>query len=177
MQHRNPGLILLALLVAACSDVVEPNVERVDAASFAALQASQPMPASGTFSQTAITSLDVRAAGPNTFLQQTSVGLVSGTLSGTYEDDLNVVIHQNGRFNARFTITCQCTVDGQTGVLHLVANDIGELISPTVASFAGRAVITGGTGDLSALRGVLQIAGTVDLVTGLSTYTYSGTIR
>jgi hypothetical protein len=177
MQHRNPGLILLVALGAACSDVVEPKAERTDTASFVAMQSSQAMPASGTFSQTAITSLDVRAAGPNTFMHQTSAGSVTGTLSGTYEDVLTVVIHPNGHFNARFTITCQCTVDGETGVLHLVANDIGQLVSPTVASFAGRAVITGATGDLAGLRGVLQIAGTVDLLSGLSTYSYSGTVR
>jgi hypothetical protein len=68
------------------------------------------MAANGTFCQTAITSLDVWSAGPNTFLHQTAAGSVTGTLSGTYQDDLTVVIHPNGRFNARFTITCQCTV-------------------------------------------------------------------
>jgi len=57
-----------------------------------------------------------------------------------------------------------------------VASDRGELVSPTLATFAGRAVITSGSGALSGMRGVLQIEGSVDLATGLSTYAYSGSL-
>ena len=133
--------------------------------------------ASGSFNQTAITSLDVRTAGGNTILNQTSVGALTGTLTGHFEDDLKVVIHPNGKFTASFTITCTCTVDGKFGVLEIVAGDTGELVSPTLAAFAGRAVIKGGTGDLSRLRGVLRIEGTVDVTTGLATYGYTGDIH
>ena len=143
----------------------------------AVAQASLPLEASGTITQTSITSVDVRAAGPNTILEQTDEGTISGTLTGTFQDDIKVVIHPSGRFNAHFTITCECTVDGRQGVLELVAGDTGELISPDVAVFAGRAVINGGTGDLSDLRGVLKIEGMVDVSSGLSTYTYSGNIH
>ena len=52
-----------------------------------------------------------------------------------------------------------------------------RLLSPTLAAFAGRAVINGGTGALSGLRGVLQIEGTVDVTTGLATYGYAGDIH
>jgi hypothetical protein len=51
------------------------------------------------------------------------------------------------------------------------------MVNDTQAIFSGRAVITGGTGELSGLRGVLQIEGTVDLVTGLSEYDYVGWVH
>lgn len=133
--------------------------------------------ASGVFTQTGINSLDVQSAGPNTIIEQTSEGSVIGTLSGSYEDAIRLVIHPNGKFNARFTIICDCTVDGKQGYLYLVATDKGQLISDTQAIFSGRAVITGGTGELSGLRGVLHIEGTVDVVTGLSEYDYVGWVH
>jgi hypothetical protein len=139
--------------------------------------ASVKVAATGTFAQSAITSLDVQTAGGNTIFMQTADGTISGTLSGPFQDDLKVVIHPNGKFNAHFTITCTCSVDGKAGVLEIVASDTGELLSPTLAAFVGRAVIKGGTGDLSGLHGVLQIEGTVDVTTGLATYGYSGTLH
>lgn len=157
------SILVLALLGAACNQVMA--------------QASPHTDASGTFTQTEITSLDVWPAGPNIILEQTSKGLVTGTLDGSYEDVLRVVIHPNGKFNVKFTIICACTVDGKQGVIQLEATDTGELVSQTQAAFAGRAVITGGTDDLFGLRGVLEIEGIVDLVSGLSTYSYSGRIH
>jgi hypothetical protein len=74
------------------------------------------------------------AAGPNTILDQTSVGFVTATLSGSYEDELKVVMHPDGRFNAHFNITCQCTVVGQSGALYLVAGSWRTFTSAT--SFA-----------------------------------------
>lgn len=171
------SILLLALGSTACADVVAPDAPHAEAPSLAVVQAPPHTLAVGTFTQTAITSLDVRLAGPNTILEQRSAGSVAGTLSGSYEDDLRVVIHPNGRFNAHFTITCDCTVDGKQGELQFVATDRGELVSPGLAAFAGRAVITGGTGELSDLRGVLAIEGTIDLQSGLATYDYSGRIH
>ena len=133
--------------------------------------------ASGFFTQTGINSLDVQIPGPNTIIEQTSEGSVFGDLSGSYEDILRVVIHPNGKFNVKFTIVCDCTVDGKQGLLYLVANDRGQMVSETQATFSGRAVITGGTGELSGLRGVLEIEGIVDLITGLSEYDYVGWVH
>ena len=166
--------ILAASMLVAC-DRDPVGMENLNAPTPAL--AAVKVAASGTFAQSAITSLDVRTAGGNTILAQTSNGSISGTLSGPFQDDLKVVIHPNGKFNAQFTMTCTCTVDGKSGVLEIVASDRGELVSPTLASFAGRAVIKRGTGDLAGLHGVLQIEGTVDVTTGLSTYGYSGTLH
>ena len=155
------------------------RVERADVTRPAVIggTASIQTAASGSFTQTAITSLDVETAGPNTILHQTAVGTLTGTLAGQFDNKLKVVIHPNGKFNAHGTITCVCTVDGKQGVLELVGGDTGELVSPTLAVFAGRLVINGGTGALSGLRGVLQIEGTVDVTTGLATYGYTGDIH
>ncbi len=139
-------------------------------------QASAPTAATGTGAQSAISSLEVRMAGPNTILEQTSAGMLNGTLTGTTEDSFTAVIHPNGNFNAHGTVTCECTVDGKSGVLEFVSTNTGEVIDG-VPTFAGRFVIKGGTGELSGLQGVLEFEGTVDLATGLNTITYSGQIH
>ncbi len=178
MKPLNYLLILLFTLgVAACDQVVAPDTEATEPLSHLVAEAPPHSMASGTFTQTGITSIEFGSAGPNTIIEQTSVGTVAGTLSGTYEDDLRVVIHPNGNFNAKFTIRCECTVGGQQGVIDFVATDRGQLVSETLAEFTGRAVITGASGDLAGLRGVLGIEGTIDLATGLSTYDYSGRIH
>lgn len=176
-SHRCTIMLLVAL-AGACDQPAAPNAGQAEATQTLAMaQASPHTTASGTFTQTAISGLEARLAGPNTILEQTSTGSVNGTLSGSYADDIRVVIHPNGRFNAQFTITCQCTVEGKQGALELVATDRGQLVGPNLATFAGRAVITGGSGELSNLRGVLEIEGSIDLASGLSTYTYSGRIH
>lgn len=141
-----------------------------------AAHASPPTAASGTFTQEAPTGFAIRFAGPNVIVEQATKGSVSGTLTGTFEDSLRVVIHPNGRFTAKGTITCQCAMDGKEGTLALVVVDNGEEING-VPTFAGRAVITGATGELAGLRGVLEVEGAVDQTTGLSTFSYSGQIH
>ena len=171
-------VLLMAGVTSACEPVTSPAPGEPAISPVAATaEVGPPSAAAGTFVQTAVTGLDVRTAGPNTILEQTSEGTISGTLSGSYEDRVRVVIHPNGRFNAHFTITCQCNVNGESGVLDLVASARGEILGPTTAAFAGHAVIRGGSGELADLRGVLAIEGTVDLVSGLSTYGYSGRIH
>jgi hypothetical protein len=128
-------------------------------------------------SQTAITSFELRVVGPNTIIEQTAQGSVSGTLSGSEEDSLRVVMRPNGDFAAQAWITCQCTVGGNEGVLELKWVVTGGLAGPHTLSYQGSAVITGGTGELSGLSGVFEVEGTVDLTTGLSTATYSGQIH
>ena len=173
------SVLILAALVGACEPMTAPDSGQSApvASVHTPAQSAQHMVASGTYAQSAITSLDVRLAGPNTIIEQTSMGSMAGTLSGTFTDEVRVVIHPNGRFNAKFTITCECTVDGKQGVLELNATDTGQMVGPGLAAFNGRAVIKGGTGELSGLRGVLDIEGTVDLASGLATTSYSGNIH
>jgi hypothetical protein len=176
--RRALPLLSLAVLAAACDPPVAPRAEDGAAAvPPVSAYAATSVQAAGTFTQTGITSLVPSSAGPNTILEQTSVGVLSGTLSGPWEDRLRVVIHPNGRFNAKFVITCACTVDGRSGTLTIQAQDAGELVSPDLGAFEGSAVIVAATGDLAGLRGVLRIEGTVDVTTGLSTYGYSGVVH
>jgi hypothetical protein len=140
-------------------------------------QASPPTAASATFTQTALTSSQVQFAGPNIIIEQTKQGSVIGTLSGSFEVSLRLVIHPDGRSTAQANVTCQCTVDGKEGVLELKVMSTGQITSPTTAVFKGSAVITGGTGELSGLSGVFDMQGTVDLASGLATETYSGQIH
>lgn len=164
MKLRNRlSILLLALVSTVCTQV--------------AASGPRQSTASGVFTQTGINSLDVQSAGPNTIIEQTSEGSVMGVLSGSYEDAIRLVIHPQGKFNARFTIICACTVGGKQGLLYFVATDRGKMASDTQAMFSGRAVITGGTGELSGLSGVLQIEGIVDLTTGLSEYDYVGWVH
>jgi hypothetical protein len=69
--------------------------------------------------------------------EQTTVGSLSGTLTGSFEDSYRIVIHPNGSFNAQGTITCDCTVEGKSGVLELKLVDSGEIISPDTAYLRG----------------------------------------
>lgn len=138
--------------------------------------ASPPTAASGTATQTGIAEIEVRMAGPNVIIEQTTVGFVSGTLSGTFEDTFKVVLHPNGRFTAQGSGSCECAVNGVSGVIEYVTSDTGQEIDG-IPTFEGRQVITDATGGLSGLRGVLQIEGTVDIGTGLATISYSGAIH
>jgi hypothetical protein len=167
--------LLVSAVLTACGGPTAPDADAVPGAAVSA--SANAIQAAGTFTQTGITSLQARSNGPNQLIEQTSHGIVSGTLSGTYTDDLRVNIHPNGTFNAHFTITCQCEVNGKQGTLEFVVNDRGRITGPTTAAFSGHAAILSGTGGLAGLRGVLEISGVVDLVTGLSTYSYSGRIR
>jgi hypothetical protein len=141
------------------------------------VHASPPTDASGASTQTQITQFELQSAGPNVIFEQTTVGSFSGTLTGSFQDSYRIVIHPNGRFNAQGTITCNCTVEGKSGVLELRLVDSGEIISPDTVILAGTAVITGGTGDLAGLRGVFTVEGTVDIQSGLATFNYSGQIH
>jgi len=134
---------------------------------------SQPGAVSGTYSVTTITSFSLSPVGANTFIQQTTAGVFSGTLAGTFEDELKAIVHPNGLVGGQGTLTCVCTVAGKSGTLEFVQVSTGDFAAQ---AFEGRAIIIGGTGDLSGLRGVLELQGSVD-PNGLATVTYAGRIH
>jgi hypothetical protein len=135
--------------------------------------ASPPASADGTITQTELLSIDVSFAGPNVIIEQTVSETLSGTLTGTAVEDIRAVLHPNGKLTATGTGTCECTVEGiGSGVLEWTAATTGE-----VPFFEGRIVITGGTGDLSGVSGVLEFAGIVDVATSLSMSQYSGGVH
>lgn len=162
---------LLAVLPAPLADSAAPSSTPSSSAAVETFEAS------GTFEQTGITGMEVSSAGPVTLIEQTSVGEVSGTMEGGFEDELNVVILPGGVFVANFVLTVACSVDGQEGTLTLQATDVGEIVGPDVAEFTGVAAIVDSSGGLAGMHGQLNIEGTVDLTTGLSTYTYAGSLH
>jgi len=177
MHARRGSLVLiLALAAGGCSEITQPPPAAESRVSAPGLQAAGTA-ATGEFAQTSISTLDVTPAGSNTIIRQTSEGVITGTIQGTFQDDLHVVIRKSGAFSTSFKITCQCEIGGQSGTLEFTATDVGEMVSPSTAVFSGRAVITGATDALAGTRGHLLIDGTVDLATGLSTYQYDGSIR
>jgi hypothetical protein len=132
--------------------------------------ASQPAPASGTYTVNAITGFALHPVGANMFIEQTTEGVFSGTLTGTFEDQIKAIVHPNGLVGAQGTLTCACTVAGKSGTLEFVQVSTGSFHAQ---AFEGRAIITRGTGELSGLRGVLELQGTVD-PNGMATVTYVG---
>lgn len=136
-------------------------------------KASPPAAAHTTMTVTAITGFAATPAGANTFIHQTTEGVFTGALIGTFEDELKGVVHPNGRVTAQGTITCECTIEGRSGTLSFVQVSSGDFASQTLE---GRAVITGGTGDLANLHGTFDMEGTVD-PNGLATITLTGQIH
>lgn len=139
--------------------------------------ASPPTPASGTLTQTAVTGFQIQFGGSNVIIEQTTVGVMNGTLSGTVEDSVRVVIHSNGTFTAHGTTVCQCSLEGKEGIVRFTVTDSGEQIAPDTSVFSGRAAISSATGELSGLSGLLDVEGSVDIPSGLSTISYSGLIH
>lgn len=140
--------------------------------------ASPPTAASGAITQTDVLNIEVSFAGPNVIIEQTVAETVSGTLTGTAVERIRVVLHPNGKITAKGTGTCECIVEGVgSGVLEWDASTSGDGAFTPAATFAGRIVINGGTGDLSGLRGVLEIEGAVDPASSLSVIDYSGEIH
>lgn len=78
--------------------------------------------------------VEIGFAGPNLVFEATTVGLFSGTLSGSFEDSVKVVIHPNGRFTAQGTMTCVCTVGCRSGVLEFVVVDTASRSAQAVRS-------------------------------------------
>ena len=139
----------------------------------ATAHASPPAAASGIFSVTAVTSFIPTQVGANTFIHQTTDGIVAGTLAGSFSDENDLVLHPNGRIGGSGTLTCACTVDGRSGTIEFVMVSQGDFASQ---AFEGRAVITGGTGELDTLHGVLELQASVD-PNGFATITYTGQIH
>lgn len=169
--------VLLTSIVAVAALVPGSHAPAVAPLSSVVPEPAAAVSSAGSFAQTGITSLHLETQGPVTIIDQTSFGTVDGTLSGSFEDDLKVVIKPNGTFSATFTLTVSCTVDGRQGVLTFQAADVGQIVGPTSAQFAGVAVIKDATGELAGLHGKLEIEGVVDLASGLSTYSYEGTLH
>ena len=135
-----PRLLLTFLLAAGATLVV------VQPAS-----ASTPIAVTGTFFFVAApVPSDFRAADGNTFVTLFfPAGVLTGDITGTFTEQLQVVTHSDGSQNVHGNATCTCAVAGRTGVL--VFDNIAGTTNPSGVGNAQ--FVLSGSGGLADLHG------------------------
>jgi hypothetical protein len=130
---------------------------------------AEPMPASGSLVITSVAFTSSRSADGNTIITASLTGKISGTLSGTFTEQVRQVIHPTGDANFQGTAVCTCAVTGVgAGSATIGFNATGE---PSGA-LSGRFEFLSATGGLSGLVG----QGTFSSPNGINA-TYSGQIH
>src|ERR671934_261437 len=76
------------------------------------IAASPPQPASGTATVVTTTITSVRAADGNVIIEATQTGVVTGTFSGTFVEDVRLVQHPSGVTTFQGSATLTGTADG-----------------------------------------------------------------
>jgi len=100
-----------------------------------------------------------RTAGNTTFLYGTEVSTFTGTIVGTSNDDWVVVCHQKGpesvMTSIRLTVEFTGEVAGRVGSFTMKASGKQDstVCAPVGATWYGKWVIIGGTGELADLHG------------------------
>jgi hypothetical protein len=131
--------------------------------------ATAPEAGGGTFAETAFVGApSIRLADGNTFITQTTTGVINGTIVGTLRDVTTIVLHPDGTFNARGVETCVCTVAGRSGTFVDRFEATGVGLSAT-----GHFTVISGTGALSNLHLTGTFTGVINPATGLSAGSYS----
>ena len=100
----------------------------------------------GTFRDTSVTILSIQVVGSNTVIKDWGIGVVTGTLSGTYYFSATITVQPTGVATYSAVDGCQCTIAGRTG--GLVFNEQGSGNSITGA-FQSKATITQSSGGLN----------------------------
>jgi hypothetical protein len=113
----------------------------------------------------------VKSAGGNTFLDFSSTGTYSGTFTGTYVEEIDVVVHPNGLSNFHGTVTFTGTVAGcgsGTIIFAIVGRaDFNVVPTPVTATAA---TLVG--------KGTLPVHATIDFTVILAPpITFTGTGR
>ena len=113
--------------------------------------ASTPIPVAGTFFFVAApVPSDFRMADGNAFVTLFfPAGVVTGDITGTFTEQLNVVTHSDGSQNIHGNATCACAVAGRTGTL--VFDNIVGTTNPSGLSEAH--FVLSGSGGLAGLHG------------------------
>ncbi len=131
--------------------------------------ASPPRDSSGTNLITSNNIVDVRQAGPVTFLSFSGTTVLAGTLMGTTDARSEVIVVPSGATILFGDLVCACTVEGRTGTI--VVSFVGH--GDPTGAFSGHYTLQHGTGELTSLRGHGRFAGVGALVPGL-VITYAG---
>lgn len=141
-------LVLTALLVLAAVPVsADPKVEASGSWTYLPTSVSEP-----------------EFRGQNVFLYGTDLGVWEGTITGTHEEEFEVVCHLQGGFSFyKGDIAFTGTVEDESGALRsgtmvIKANAKVDAVSPDCGpifdtNWYGHWVITGGTGDLANVHG------------------------
>jgi hypothetical protein len=133
-----------------------------------AAAASPPTLASGTVGNTSSTFNSVRAADGNLIIELTATATYTGTFSGTSTLEGRLIIHADGSANFQDVEIFTGTVNGVPGTVTFNLNGSNNAALDVHAT----ATITGATGQLAGLRGVLHEVGTVVIPNGpVGTYT------
>ena len=124
------------------------------AAALVAVQpvaASTPVSASGTFFFVAApVASDFRTADGNTFVTLSfPAGVLTGDITGTFTEQLQIVTHPDGSQNVKGNATCTCEVSGRSGML--VFDNIAGTANSSGVSAAH--YVLSGSGGLADLHG------------------------
>jgi len=134
--------------------------------------ASPPQEVSGTFTYTSSTFNSIRSAGDNLIVDTSGTVAYTGTFDGTSTIRGILIIHADGSANFHDVETFTGTVKGVPGTVTL--NLAGR--NDSTLDIQATDTITGATGQLAGLHGVLSEVGTVTSLTG-PVGTYTGQIQ
>ena len=124
--------------------------------------ATAPTEASGTIQETALVPTGFRMADGNLFISMSIFGTYSGTYSGDFAQEIELIVHSDGSVNFTGESVCACTVAGVgSGTLLWRVTGTG---TPTTG--AGTYTIVSGTGGLASARG----QGTFTAAGGIAAY-------
>jgi Protein of unknown function (DUF3224) len=134
--------------------------------------ATPPTSASGTIANTSATFNSVRPANGNLIVELDGAAAYTGTLTGTSTFHGILVIHPDGSANFHDVETFTGTVNGVSGTVtfNLTGQNDSNLVVQETRT------VTGATGALEGLHGVLHEVGTVVFPNGPVT-NYSGEIE
>jgi hypothetical protein len=138
--------------------------------------ASPPTSVTGSFADTSATLANPRLAGGNTIFDLTATTVWTGTFTGTGIITGTLIIHADGSANFQDTEIFTGMVNGASGTVTFNLAGTGTPgTTPGTTIYQDTHTITGGTGALANLHGVLTLVGTVPA--GLPVATYTGQIH
>src|ERR1051326_7299129 len=135
--------------------------------SAAPVSATEPATGSGAFTLTAVVTTAARASGGNLFATQIQTYSDTGLESGVETDDVSLVFHPDGTFNATADVRFVGEFAGRTGTLHQHFEATGDPVS-----FRGQLQSLGGTGELADLHAVGDFVGSTTTLNGNYTLQY-----
>jgi hypothetical protein len=134
-----------------------------------AAAAAPPAPATGTGTVVTTEVTSVRSAGPVVITEFHQTGTVTGTLSGTFVEDVRVIQHRDGRI----TFTGSATITGS-------AAGCGTGDIPVRLEGGGAGVGVSAHGRIQSVRSSANTAGAhvvLEFDQVGAVFTYSGTVR